>query len=128
MEAHLLSINNFNMPKVFKDTDAMYVNIIYLIMLEKGKFQTHPDMGVDVRGRYRDNNKDTFLQDLQVDINDQINRFLPELSMLEVYVSQSDHILGILINTENGIYTLAYNADTDKIEAPATYILDDLQM
>ena len=126
MEAHLLSLNDFGMPKVYSETDAMYTKIVYLILLEKGKFQSHPDMGVGLRSRYRYNNDENFLRTLQQDIVTQINKYLPELSIIEVSVNEKDHVLGIIINTEEGVYTIAYNSSTDIMDIPATYILDNL--
>lgn len=126
MEAHLLSLNNFGMPKVYSGTSAMYTKIVYLIMLEKGKFQSHPTMGVGIRSRYRHNNDINFLQNLQIDITNQIEAFLPELSMVDVSVNEKNNVLGIIINTSEGAYTMAYNSANDVMEAPATYVLDNL--
>lgn len=126
MQAHLLSLNNFGMPKVFSGTDAMYTKIVYLILLEKGKFQSHPNMGVGLRSRYRYNNSEGFLRSLQNDITNQISTYLPELSMIDVSVNIKEHTLGIVIDTKEGAYTLAYNRSTDVLDAPATYVLEDL--
>ena len=73
MKEHVLSLNNFGMPKVFNDNDSAYVLIIRLILLEPGKFQSHPDMGVGIRSRYRFNNEENFLMNLQNDIKKQID-------------------------------------------------------
>ena len=126
MQAHLLSLNNFGMPKVFSGTDAMYTKIVYLILLEKGKFQSHPNMGVGLRSRYRYNNNEGFLRSLQNDITNQISTYLPKLSMIDVSVNIKEHTLGIVIDTKEGAYTLAYNRSTDVLDAPATYVLEDL--
>ena len=126
MQAHLLSLNDFGMPKVYSGTSAMYTKIVYLILLEKGKFQSHPDMGVGIRSRYRFNNSEDLLSNLQADITNQINTYLPELSFIDISVNIKDHTLGIVINTEEGAYTIAYNRSTDVLDAPATYVLDDL--
>jgi len=125
MEAHLLSLNDFGMPLVLDDTHAMYTNIIYLLLLEKGKFQSHPNMGVDIRHRYRFNNNENFLQSLRTDISDQINTYLPELAMIDINLTIKGTTLGILINTEAGAYAIAYN-ESSGIDAPAAYILDNL--
>lgn len=126
MQAHLLATNDFGMPSVYSGTDAAYVKLVYLIMLEPGKFQSHPNMGVGIRSRYRHNNEDNFLQNLQSDITNQINAYLPELSMIDVSVNHKDEILGIIINTEQGAYALAYNNSNDIMDAPASYVLDNL--
>ena len=68
MEAHVLSLNEFNMPKVFNEIDSTYVHIIQLIMLEPGKYQSHPTMGVGIKSRYHYNNDDGFLNNLKSDI------------------------------------------------------------
>lgn len=126
MEAHLLSLNNFNRPKVYDADDAAYVHIIYLLMLEPGKFQTHPKMGVGIRSRYRHNNETDFLSSLKSDISNQINKYLPELTAIDITLTLSDHLLGIIIDTTTGTYVLAYDSDKDVIDAAATYVLDDL--
>lgn len=125
MEAHLLSLNDFGMPLVLDGTHAMYTKIIYLLLLEKGKFQSHPNMGVDIRHRYRHNNNENILQSLRTDISEQINAYLPELTMIDITLTIKGTTLGILINTEEGAYALAYNESTG-IDAPASYILDNL--
>ena len=84
MQAHVLSLNDFNMPKVFNASDSAYVHIIQLILLEPGKYQSHPTMGVGIRSRYRHNNEDNFLIDLKSDITNQITKYLPELTDVTV--------------------------------------------
>lgn len=126
MEAHLLSLNKFSKPKVLSAADASYVNIIYLILTSKGKYQSHPNMGVGLRERYRFNNGTDFLIDLQADIKSQIEQYLPELELIDVSLSMRDHVLGIIIDTTNGSYVLAYDTDKETMDAAATYVLEDL--
>ena len=126
MEAHVLSLNDFNMPKVFNASDSAYVYIIHIILLEPGKYQSHPNMGVGIRSRYRYNNDDNFLIDLQSDIAKQITTYLPELSDVSVSLTHNDHVLGIIIDTSTGTYVVAYNSIEDTMDAAATYVLDDL--
>lgn len=126
MEAHVLSLNDFNMPKVFNESDSAYVHIIQLILLEPGTYQSHPKMGVGIRSRYRHNNEDNFLIDLKSDITNQINTYLPELIDVTVTLTHNDHLLGIIIDTSTGTYVVAYNSITDTMDAAATYVLDQL--
>ena len=126
MEAHVLSMNEFKMPKVFSSSDSAYVHIIYLLLLEPGKFQSHPNMGIGLRSRYRHNSDANFLQNLQRDISNQVNTYLPELSTVEISVNLRNNILGIIINTETGTYAVAYDASKDVMDAAATYILEQL--
>jgi hypothetical protein len=126
ISAHVLSLNDFGMPKVCNSIESAYTNLVYLIMLEKGKFQSHPDMGCSIRSRYRHNNDANFLQNLQRDITSQIEQYLPELSMIEVAVNNKNGVLGIIINTEQGSYAISYNSTNGIIDAPATRLLEDL--
>ena len=126
MEAHVLSLNDFNMPKVFSKSDSAYVHIIQLILLEPGKYQSHPTMGVGIKSRYRHNNETNFLIDLKSDITSQIATYLPELKEVEVSITHNNHVLGIIIDTADGTYAVAYNSISDTMEAAATYVLDQL--
>ena len=126
MQEHVLSINNFNMPKVYDKSDATYMLIVRLLLLEPGKFQSHPYMGIGLKSKYRYNNQEGFLQTLQNDIKNQISMYLPQLSFTDITLTIKDRILGIIINTNDGAYVVAYDNDKNAIDAAATYILDNL--
>lgn len=127
MEAHLITLNDFNMPTVLKESSAAYVHIIYLLYLEPGTFQSHPDMGVGIISRYRFNNDENMLFNLEEDIKKQISTYLPWIQYVEIKCGiLNNHKLGIIINTESGAYTVAYNKEDNSIETAAIYILDQL--
>lgn len=126
MKEHVLSLNDFNMPKVFDSSEANYILIVRLILLEPGTFQSHPKMGVGIKSRYRYNNDENFLTQLQNDISNQINSYLPSLAMTNIILTNKANKLGIIIDTSDGVYALAYDANTNKIETAASYVLDDL--
>ena len=126
MEAHVLSLNEFSRPLVLDKTNAIYTNIIYLLLCSKGQFQSHPDMGVGLRERYRYNNDENFLTNLKNDIRDQVERFLPEVATVEIGLTVKNHILGIIIDTSDGTYVIAYDSEKNDAEAAATYVLSDL--
>lgn len=129
MQEHVLSLNDFGMPIVYSKSDAEYMLIIRLLLLEPGIFQSHPNMGIGLRSKYRYNNAQSLLQDLQNDIKTQISLFLPELSAAEISLTLGkSNTLGIVIDTGNGAYVLAYNSESNKIDVAdnATYILNDL--
>jgi hypothetical protein len=127
MEAHVLSLNEFNMPKVFEASDAMYVQIIRLLLLEPGKYQSHPKMGVGLISKYKYNGRDDVLINLKNDIVDQINTYLPILSGIDITLTiNKNNILGIIIDTSKGTYVIAYDSDTKSLEPAATYVLDQL--
>lgn len=126
MEAHVLSLNDFSRPKVFDKSDAEYINIVYLLLLKKGTFQSHPNMGVSIRERYRFDNSEALLSILKDDIRNQLNQFLPTINVTNVETILHDKVLGIIIYTISGAYALAYDSDKDVIDVAAEYILDDL--
>lgn len=126
MQEHVLSINNFNMPKVYDKSDATYMLIVRLLLLEPGKFQSHPYMGIGLKSKYRYNNQEGFLQTLQNDIKNQMSIYLPQLSFTDITLTIKDIILGIIINTNDGAYVVAYDNEKNSIDAAATYILDNL--
>lgn len=126
MEAHLLSLNSFNKPRVLSADDAAYTHIIYLILLPQGKYQSHPKMGVGIRERYRHSNDNDLLIKLRQDIRDQIELYLPEIQVIDVSLKVENHVLGIIIDTTKGTYVLAYNSETEGIEAGASHVLADL--
>ena len=126
MEAHLLSLNEFSKPLVLDKTNAAYTSIIYLLLCSKGQFQSHPNMGVGLRERYRYNNDENFLNTLKNDIRGQLELFLPEFASADIGLIVKNRTLGITIDTSDGTYVMAYDPDKDTIEAAATYVLSDL--
>lgn len=127
MKEHVFSLNAFNMPKVFDQADAGYVLIVRLLLLDPGKFQSHPEMGVGLRTRYRFNNDDDLLQTLQNDIRNQMIKYLPEIATTEVrLVITRNNELGIIIDTSDGSYVLSYNNTSDTLDTAASYVLDNL--
>lgn len=127
MEAHLLSLNDFNMPLIYDRDKAAYTNLVYLLLTDKGDFQSHPDLGVGLRTIWRSSNSDNLLSNLHNAISTQIEKFLPELEDVEISLRLTqDNILGIIIDTSTGTYVLAYDSNKDSIEADATYILNEL--
>lgn len=126
MEAHVLSLNDFSRPKVFDKADAEYVNIVYLMLLNKGTYQSHPNMGLGIRERYRFDNSENLLNDLRNDIRNQLTQFLPTINVTNVETILKDKTLGVIIYTISGVYVVAYDSDKDVIDVAADYILDDL--
>ena len=126
MKEHVLSINDFNMPKVFDENDSNYVLLIRLILLEPGKFQSHPTMGIGIKSRYRFNNNEDFMDSLRSDLRNQINKFSPWIVTTEITITRKENTLGFIINTAEGAYVISYNTSKNVAEAAATYVLDDL--
>lgn len=79
----LLSVDEFNKPKVLKGKDAIGTLLVRLIQLEPGTFASRPKMGVGLLSNYRycDEGKALELQD---HIRDQIKTYLPEYQGVQV--------------------------------------------
>ena len=126
MKEHVLGLNDFNMPRVFNENDSNYVLLTRLILLEPGKFQSHPTMGIGIKSRYRFNNNEDFMDSLRSDLRNQINKFLPWIVTTEITITRKENTLGFIINTAEGAYVISYNTSKNVAEAAATYVLDDL--
>ena len=128
MEAHVLSLNNFNTPRIFKGETAEAIHIIYLILLDKGKFQSHPDMGVGLRTEYRWKDDENVLFAVQTEIERQINTYLPDITLNDIQLTLTgDHVLGIVIVANNNAYVMAYNTDNGEFQfgQDADYVLQN---
>lgn len=105
---YLLDIDDIKQPKVVDMTkiepgvlNSAAVLIIRLLLLKKGTYSDFPDMGIDIRGRYRFAYEDEMIE-LQNDIASQIESYLPELLPVDVVVSmQTPAQNNLLINTIN---------------------------
>ena len=116
-DAHLLKLNSFNRPVVNKDGNAAYIHIVYLILLEPGKFQSHPNMGVGLRSVWRFYSGDNLESDLMEAIQNQIEQYLPELTNVDVTVEINyEHMLTIIIDTTQGIFAINYDRQKDEVK------------
>ena len=111
---YLMSVNKFDRPKKYVDTEgkpaATQTLITRLILLEPGTIQHHPHMGVGIVSKYRYMTTDE-LPALRQDIQDQCQKYLPDLYDCNVEVSLYDqHTVRIML-TSNGLH---YIADFDK--------------
>lgn len=110
---YLMTTNNFNKPKVVKDQDAIYTLLIKLALLEPGTYQSHPDMGLGLRSRYRYSSD---ADKIRVDFKKQIQTYLPMVTATDVFTEIRDHYLIMQIQIDNTVYSLYLNTDTKKLE------------
>ena len=106
---HLFTTSTFNKPLVIKDKDAILTLVCRLILLEPGTISIAPEAGVGLVSKYRYMNSETIV-DLEENIEDQINRFLPYFTQVDVNISlQENKILLIELDIDDSIYTLRAN-------------------
>lgn len=90
---YLLDIDDLNRPKVLdmENIQTGTINsaallIIRLLLLKKGSYPDFPDLGIDIRGRYRFAFEEELIT-LRNELEDQISTYLPELIPVDVEVS-----------------------------------------
>ena len=90
---YLLDINDLNRPKVLDmeniqtgTMNSAALLIIRLLLLKKGSYPDFPDLGIDIRGRYRFAFEEELIT-LRNELEDQISTYLPELIPVDVEVS-----------------------------------------
>lgn len=90
---YLLDIDDLNRPKVLDmeniqtgTMNSAALLIIRLLLLKKGSYPDFPDLGIDIRGRYRFAFEEELIT-LRNELEDQISTYLPELIPVDVDVS-----------------------------------------
>ena len=90
---YLLDVNDLNQPKVLdlSEIETGKLNsaallIVRLLLLKKGTYPDYPDLGIDIRGRYRFAVEEEVIT-LRQELEEQMTLYLPELLPVEVEVS-----------------------------------------
>lgn len=121
---YLLSINEFVQPKVLKGESAAFIDILRLFLLEPGTNQTHPDMGIGIRSRYRFSDTSE-IGKLKQEVKDQIQTYIPNLLIMDIQIETFDTTLAIFITSkDDNVYAVSYNTETGKI---GSLTLDDIK-
>lgn len=121
---YVLSINEFIQPKVLSGDQAAYTNIIRLFLLDPGTNQTHPDMGIGIRSRYRFSDTSE-ISKLREEVKTQMQTYLPNLLTMDVQIETYGSTLAIFITSENDdIYGIGYNTEVGTIGG---LTLDDIR-
>lgn len=111
LKEYLLHTDSFERPKVVKDKDAIYILLVRLALLEKGTYQTHPDMGLGLRSRFRYSWADD-VDKLVTEYKDQIKTYLPFLGNVKVNAAVKDHTLLLQIEIGDTIYPIYIDTET----------------
>lgn len=90
---YLLDVNDLNQPKVLDlskietgKLNSAALLIVRLLLLKKGTYPDYPDLGIDIRGRYRFAFEEELIT-LRQELEEQMTLYLPELLPVEVEVS-----------------------------------------
>ena len=121
---YLLSINEFMQPKVLKGEQAAYTDIIRLFLLDPGTNQTHPEMGIGIRSRYRWSDTSE-ISNLEYEAKNQMKTYLPHLLTMDIQIETYGTTLAIFITSESDtVYALGYNTETGTLGG---LTLDDIR-
>lgn len=124
---YLLGMDDLNRPKAIDMSiikpgamNSAMLMIIRMILMRKGTIPDIPDLGIDIRGRYRFA-FESELTTLQSEISQQIQTYLPEFLSNEVNVyMQTGETDGpkvvIEITIDGTTYELIYNISTNTLE------------
>lgn len=116
IEEATLSVDNFNQPKKLLNEEAVGIQIARLIMMEKGKIQTHPDMGVGIRSRYRYAEASEMIR-LNFDIKSQIEDYLPlPYSSVDVNCRLISKVVIIDILADEELFRFTYDQQKNIFE------------
>ena len=123
LKEQLLSINEFMQPKILKGESAAFTDIIRLFLLEPGTNQTHPEMGIGIRSRYRFSDTDE-MSVLKQEIKTQMESYLPTLLIMDIQVETYGTTLAIFISSQDDVFAVGYDTATGDIGA---LTLDDIK-
>lgn len=134
---YLLSIDDLNRPRVVDMMDikinkmnSAAVMIARLLLMRKAIYPDQPDIGIDIRGRYRFAFTDE-LRELEKDLQDQITTYLPEFLPVEVScvyqrINKVNCVV-IYIAIQHIAYQLVYNTEDMTLEGFEDMMKGDLK-
>lgn len=127
IKEYLIGLNELGLPKVYDMSkiepgklNSAIILITKLILMRKGTIADIPDMGVDIRGRYRFSFEEELTM-LQADIQAQIEAYLPEFIPVNVaaYFERDRNGypgVAIVIIINKTAYRVLYSIEKNTIE------------
>lgn len=116
---YLLSVDNFNNPKVTEGQEAIAMMLLRIILLEPGSDPLHPDMGVGIKNYRYSLSRKSIIENA---IMTQINQYMPEFSTSEVNIVEitSQKVCNIEITVDDTTYVY------DSTSMPVALTMEDL--
>lgn len=114
----LLSKNSFGKPKEVTNEAFIYVQLVRLILLEPGTIQSHPDMGVGITSKYRYMEVNEACTSLKTEIKNQVVKYMPELSGVEVDITpQGTTGISLKFSINGVLYDFSYDTESGSLES-----------
>ena len=122
---YLLGLDDLQQPRVIdmsiikpNEWNSAILMIARLILIIPGTYADHPEMGIDIKGRYRFAFEEE-LHQLSQELDDQIHRYLPDYNLVSVtaysQVKELVHYIVIDIQIDQITYRILYNVDENKL-------------
>lgn len=103
VKEYMLTTDEYTQPKIVTDKDAIAVLLLRLLLMVPGDNPDHPEMGVDVMGRYRYSYKSD-LTKLNNEIRYQMDTYLPSFNTIDIECTKIDDYIKISINIDNTLF------------------------
>ena len=113
----LLTTDSYKKPMTLKDKDALAILLLRLLIMVPGTNRLHPEMGIDIRGRYEYSSDDE-IDELNTEIEQQIETYLPNYaSGSKVECENDNRIFRVHINVDGTLfkYSSGNNLGDDEI-------------
>jgi hypothetical protein len=92
--------------------------IARLILIVPGTYADHPELGIDIKGRYRFAFEEELYQ-LSQELEEQIHTYLPDFNLVSVIAYHEEknlvHYIVIDIQIDQITYRILYNVDENKL-------------
>lgn len=108
MNEYLISVDNYKKPKVVSGNKGNYYFILRLMIMEVGTNPLFPLMGLGLRRRCRFITEDE-IPDIQIELNKQIETYLPDLMITNISMEMDNGTLRITISSDEEQYN--YSSD-----------------
>jgi hypothetical protein len=118
---YLLGLDDLQQPRVIdmsiikpNEWNSAILMIARLILIIPGTYADHPEMGIDIKGRYRFAFEDE-LHQLSTELDEQIHTYLPDFNLVSVYAYHKEknlvNYIVIDIQIDQVTYRILYNVD-----------------
>lgn len=119
---YMMSINDLGKPTVYDMSDitpgkmnSVITLLGRLLLLKKGTYLDHPDLGIDIRSKYKFIYEDE-LYKLKADIENQVSTYLPEFLPINVTIEfqtiNKIRVIVIYITIDQTLFEITYDPNT----------------
>ena len=109
----VMSLDQYNRPKVLKNLDVMNLKFIRLLLMEPGTWPDQPDKGVGLVSRFR-YIRETDLTEITTDYEKQIYEYIPDIAGVTATLELKKGVLHISVTADETLYEYTYDGKSIK--------------